>query len=202
MKPNLKLNPKLSQVNLVKSKDLVLSNEKLNVEAMLQGDRVVVSGDLPLLQSLHDKGWFGVIINGILELPLTEALYLLERGKISIIDKTRKALSFNGFVRKAREVDIRFMTRYRVYADIRSKGYITKEALKYGADFSVYERGTTPEEEHSKWLLFAVSADEGFNWREFSAMNRVAHSVKKNLLIGILDSQAEVTYYEIRWVRP
>jgi len=38
--------------------------------------------------------------------------------------------------------------------------------------------------------------------QDFSAKNRVAHSTKKNLLIGIVDEENDVTYYEISWVKP
>ena len=34
------------------------------------------------------------------------------------------------------------------------------------------------------------------------AKNRVAHSTKKNLLIAIVDEEAKVSYYEIRWIQP
>ena len=71
-----------------------------------------------------------------------------------------------------------------------------------GADFRVYERGTTPGQEHAKWVLFAVKEGEIFDWRKFAAMMRVAHSVRKKLLIGIVDDEGDVTYYEIRWTRP
>ena len=41
-----------------------------------------------------------------------------------------------------------------------------------------------------------------FDWKQFAAMNRVAHSVKKKLLVGIVDDEGDVTYYEIRWRKP
>jgi len=183
-------------------KQLKSEKPKLRSESWFQHDKVLVTDSFDKVQSLHDKGLFGTIINERLELSLYEALYLLERGKIKVFDKRKKPLTVHGFAKKAREASERFWTRYRVYNDIRSRGYITKAALKYGADFSVYERGTTPSRAHSKWVLFAVSADEVFNWRQFSAMNRVAHSVKKKLLVGVVDSQCDVTYYSIKWTRP
>jgi len=172
------------------------------LESWLQSDKVLVVDDFDLIQSLHDKGLFGSVIGQQLELSFVEALYLMEKGKIVVYDKVKKPLSVAGFARKVKLVNPRFWTRYRVYSDIRSRGYIVKAALKFGADFSVYDRGTTPGRSHSKWVLFAVSADDSFSWREFSAMNRVAHSVKKHLLVGIVDAESDVTYYSVRWTRP
>jgi tRNA-intron endonuclease len=55
---------------------------------------------------------------------------------------------------------------------------------------------------HAKWLVFPVSEDKVLSWYEFAAKNRVATSTKKRLLIGIVDRENDVTYYEIRWMRP
>jgi len=170
-------------------------------DSFLLGDKVIIK-DEPSAQSIHDKGSFGEFKDKVLELSLAEALFLIERGKLRVFEKTKKELTYQGFMRKAREFDNRFWVRYSIYRDIRARGYITKEALKFGADFNVYPRGKNPDTAHSKWLLFAASADELFDWRRFASMNRVAHSVKKRLLVGIVDSMSDVTYYEISWKRP
>ncbi len=178
------------------------SKEKKLVIAFFAGDKVIVRDDPQGAQSIRDKGYFGEFIEKNLELSLDEGLYLFERGRLKILDGSKKELNYNTYLKRAKQYDSRFYTRYSIYRDIRTRGYITKEALKFGADFSVYPRGKNPDNSHSKWVLFAVSADEVFDWRKFAAMNRVAHSVKKNLLVGIVDAMSDVTYYEIRWKRP
>ena len=85
---------------------------------------------------------------------------------------------------------------------MRRRGYIVKTALKFGADFRVYDRGVKPGEDHAKWVVFPVSEGDGLTWFEFSAKNRVAHSTKKKLLMGIADAEGEITYYEVGWIRP
>ena len=95
-----------------------------------------------------------------------------------------------------------FWVRYIVFRDMRNRGYLVKTALKFGADFRVYDRGIKPGDDHAKWILFPVSESKGFTWYTFSAMNRVAHSTRKNLLVGIVDSENDVTYYEISWTKP
>ena len=170
-------------------------------EAVFIGDRVIVE-DESAANRLFNKGWFGKVISKKLELALVEALFLMEKGDIIIKSQKGRAMGFKRFVKEASKVEPRFWIRYSVYSDIRKRGYITKTALKYGADFRVYERGTTPGQEHAKWVLFAVKEGEMFDWRKFAAMMRVAHSVRKRLLIGILDDEGDITYYEIKWVRP
>jgi tRNA-intron endonuclease len=162
----------------------------------------VVINDEQDANRVFNKGWFGAIIEKKLILSLVEALFLMEKGDITVADSKGKPLSFNNFTKKAEKTDHRFRTRYFVYSDIRKRGYITKTALKYGADFRVYERGSKPGETHAKWVLYAVSESEAFSWRGFAAMMRVAHSVRKTLLIGVVDDEGDVTYYTVNWIRP
>jgi len=151
---------------------------------------------------IFNKGWFGAMADRKLTLSLVESLYLVERGDLVVIDKGKRPISVHTFIKTAEKADPKFYTRYVVYADIRKRGYITKTALKYGADFRVYERGAKPGESHAKWVLYAVRESEKFNWRGFASMMRVAHSVRKTLLIGVVDDEGDVTYYTINWIRP
>jgi tRNA-intron endonuclease len=173
------------------------------IRGHLVGNRVMVTEDFQLAQQFYDKSSFGEI-HGVkekrLELALDEALYLLERGKLIVEDK--KQLDFKEFVRRANKLEKNFWTRYQVYRDIRTRGYITKTALKFGADYRVYARGIKPGQDHAKWVLFCTAESDTYTWREFAAMNRVAHSTRKRLLVGIVDAEGEVTYYEIRWKKP
>ena len=47
-----------------------------------------------------------------------------------------------------------------------------------------------------------VKESDTLTWHDFSAKNRVAHSTKKNLLIGIVDEEGDCTFYEVGWVKP
>ena len=85
---------------------------------------------------------------------------------------------------------------------MRNRGYIVKTALKFGADFRVYDRGVKPGDDHAKWIMYPVSESSMLTWYEFSAKNRVAHSTRKKLLIAIVDEEGDCTYYSISWTRP
>lgn len=163
----------------------------------LLGDKIITDE-----KSFFDKGRFGAVIENRLEMALYEALFLLERNKLTITDYRNKEIDFDGFVSKAEKIDKKFWIKYCVYRDIRKRGYITKTALKYGADFRVYDRGALPGQEHAKYVLYCVGEDETFDWKKFVAMARVAHSVRKKLLIGIADAEGDVTYYITNWKRP
>ncbi|MFA5061001.1 MAG: tRNA-intron lyase [Candidatus Pacearchaeota archaeon] len=133
---------------------------------------------------------------------LSEALYLLEDGKIEIFDSKNKLLTEEEVIRKFKKIDKKFKTKYIVFKDLRKKGYIVKTALKYGAEFRVYDKGIKIESGHSKWICFPISENQSLTWQEFSAKNRVAHSTKKNLLIAIVDEEEDISYFEIKWIKP
>ncbi len=176
--------------------------EKVVVSSMLARERVITESSDPA-REFYDQSRFGKIIeDGKVQLSLLEALYLMEKKRLVVKDGRKKEIDFDGFLKKAKKVEPNFWIRYCVFKDMRNRGYIIKTALKFGADFRVYDRGVKPGEDHAKWIVYPVHEGEHLTWYEFSAKNRVAHSTKKRLLIGVVDDEGDVTYYEIRWVRP
>ena len=154
-------------------------------------------------REFYNKSRFGSLLDdGKLQLSLLESLYLMEKGKIEIVDGRNKEIKFEKFLKKAQKQDANFWVRYVVFKDLRNRGYIVKTALKFGADFRVYDRGYKPGEAHAKWVVYPVHEGNTLTWYEFAAKNRVAHSTRKRLLIGIVDEESDVTYYEIKWTRP
>jgi tRNA-intron endonuclease len=152
--------------------------------------------------SLYKKSQFGEPTGQKVQYTLSEALYLVEKNKIEVIQKN-KNMDFNELFNKIKKIDSRIQLKYPVFKDLREKGYIVKTALKFGADFRVYPKGVRigQKGEHSKWIVFCEHESKKFSWHEFSAKNRVAHSTKKNLLIAIVDEESDISYYEVRWIR-
>lgn len=152
-------------------------------------------------RALHDQSRYGQITKTSYQLSLLEALYLLDKKKLTVKDARERTLDFEA-LEKLGKKEPYFLVRYAVYADLRTRGYIVKTAFKFGADFRVYDKGVKPGEDHAKWVVFPVHESQKHTWHEFSAKNRVAHSTKKRLLLGIVDDEYDVTYYEVKWVRP
>ncbi len=150
---------------------------------------------------LYAQSRFGESVGDKIQYALVEGLYLLEKGKVEVHENGNK-INFDDFVKKARSIEHHFWVRYCAYKDLRSRGYIVKTALKFGADFRVYDRGIKPGEDHAKWVVFPVHESETLTWFEFAAKNRVAHSTRKRLLLAIIDAESATTYYEVSWKRP
>ena len=176
--------------------------EKVVVNSMFAEERVLTE-DCDAARELYNQSSYGKILeDGKLQLSLCEALYLMEKGKVRIYDKKNKELSFEDFLKKAKKVEPNFWIRYCIFKNMRNRGYIVKTALKFGADFRVYDRGVKPGEDHARWIIYPVHEGNVLTWYEFAAKNRVAHSTKKRLMMGIVDDEGDVTYYEVRWMRP
>jgi len=175
---------------------------KEKVKAVLSKEKVVTeSSDAARL--LYEQSRYGSLTaSGKVQLSLTEAAYLLEKGRLKVVLPSGKEINFEAFSKKAQKEEPNFWVRYCVFKDIRNRGYIIKTALKFGADFRVYDRGVKPGEDHARWIIYPVHEGSTLTWYEFSAKNRVAHSTKKRLLMGIVDDEGDVTYYEIKWMRP
>ena len=166
-------------------------------------DKVVVTENSDEARNFYATNRYGTILkNGKVQLSHYEALFLLETEKLIVLDGRNKEYDFDRFVKKAAGNEKNFWIKYCVFRDFRERGYVIKTALKFGAEFRVYDRGVKPGEDHAKWVVFPVSEYENMTWYEFSAKNRVAHSTKKRLLIAVVDEENSITYYEVRWVRP
>ena len=149
---------------------------------------------------LYQKSRFGEVVGDKYQYSLVEALYLVEKRRMEVKDSKNKIIKAKDFMKKVKNKD--FFVRYNVFKDLRNRGYIVKTALKFGADFRVYDRGIKPGEDHAKWIVYPVHETGRLTWYDFSAKNRVAHSTRKNLLIGIVDDEGDVTYYTVSWTRP
>ena len=175
--------------------------EPEKIVAVFSGESVLAEDD-SVSRALYDKSRFGEPKRKKIVYALVEALYLIENSKMNVVDGRNKKISFDKFVIKAKKFEPNFWIRYCVFKEMRSRGYIVKTALKFGADFRVYDRGIKPGDDHAKWILYPVHESSSMTWYDFSAKNRVAHSTRKSLLLGIVDSEDDVTFYVCQWLRP
>ncbi len=169
------------------------------IKAYITGE-IVSSADSNAF-SLYEKSHFGEMKEDKIQYSIAEAMFLIKRDKMEIFSKNKK-LTKKDFMSKCEKIDKKIQIKYPVFNDLRERGYVVKTALKFGADFRVYEKGANPGEKHAKWIVFAEHESSRLTWHEFSAKNRVAHSTKKNLLLAIVDEEGDISYYEVKWLKP
>jgi len=132
------------------------------------------------------------------ELSLIEAQYLLESGRISLFDvELNKYLTSEEFFEFAKNKHNMFEDKYKIYKDLRDKGYVVRPALKFGADFAVYKKG--PGLEHSPFIIQVLPSDSNISAMELVRAGRLATSVRKRFIIANPQTK---TYYVLKWFKP
>jgi|SRR3989344_4671955 len=169
------------------------------IQAYIIGE--IISSNSSEAHNLYKKSCFGEPVGDKIQYSLSETLFLIEKEKMEILSRNKKIL-LKEIIKKLQRIDKKIQIKYPVFKDLRERGYIVKTALKFGADFRVYDKGSRPGVKHAKWIVFAEHESKKFSWSDFSAKNRIAHSTKKNLLIAIMDEEGDITYYEVKWMRP
>ncbi len=145
--------------------------------------------------TLENKGKFGEKKQGRVVYSIYETIYLIENKKAQLI-RDNKSLSLNQAVKLLLK-DKDYQNSYLVFKDLRKKGYIPKAGLKFGADFRVYIKN----EKHARYLVHIVNEKDKIEFKEILTKTRISHSTAKKLLIAIIDSQEDITYLEVNWMK-
>ena len=165
---------------------------------ILSGTKVIV-GDNDLRSFLKDRG-FGEESGKRHELSLIEAMFLVETGKMDVVDGKR-ALAFDELIRAGNKVEKNFYAKYRVYSDLRGRGLLVRTGLKFGADFRVYERGGQVKTSHSKYLVNVIPEEYTCAFPQMAGLVRACQTVNKALIYAVIDEEGDITYYQIDRVK-
>ncbi len=166
----------------------------------LVGDSVIIT-DMAEGSQVYNKGYYGYPRpGGGLELDMLEALYLLECDKLQIVSSGKPLDHATLYRRAARSMDD-IQSRYIVYRDLRQRGYIVK--LDQGDfDFRVYPRGASPHNSQAKNWVLAISERDVFNIAELLEKSETSQRTRKELLLGVVDEEGDITYYTVEGADP
>ena len=107
-------------------------------------------------------------------------------------------VEYEDLLRIANSYQQDFEVRYKIYKDLREKGLCVKTGYKFGTHFRAYERD--PNRHHAEYLLDAVTKSFKSNWPNISRGVRLAHSVRKLYVIGVVSEK--IRYIGIERIRP
>ncbi len=184
---------------------------KKTIRGRLLGRRVVVFDDEEA-RRLFSQGFYGrplrkpkpqgpEDIEAPLELSLLEALYLLEKGVLQVVDEKGSPVDPQTLRDIGRRANPDFDILYRVYRDLREAGYVVRSGLKYGADFAVYEKG--PGLEHAPYVVHVLRYRDTIDPLEIVRAGRLSHSVRKRFIIAAVDEETgNITYIMFKWSNP
>ncbi|HVC26929.1 MAG TPA: tRNA-intron lyase [Nitrososphaerales archaeon] len=125
-----------------------------------------------------------------------EAIYLLYSAKMRLKDWKGKDVTFEEFAKadQARVKDS--WTKFIIYRDLRSRGYVVKDGFGFGTDLRVYERGDFPAKA-AKFVIFAL--DEGTEKSLGDLRDSVKQIVRmgKEAIVAVIERRGEVIYYRV-----
>ncbi len=172
--------------------------------ALVLDDRVLVRDHPP---DLYERGFYGQPLRvddpnrdlpEYLQLSLTEAAYLADRGAIAVegspssVHEAGRALAGD-----------RFDRRLAAYAALRDADVAPKTGFKFGADFRTYDAvGTVSDLGHSERLVRVLPADHQFSPRGLALDVRMAGGVRKEMHYALVDPAGDVAWLSAGRLRP
>lgn len=167
------------------------------IEALLREKDILVSSEeADVTERLSSRG-YGVPENEKLTLSFYEALFLLSKGIIEIESKKpKKKIGFEMLLQRYQSFEKNAWVKYLIYRDLRSRGYVAREGFGLGIDFRVYERGEYGKET-ATYLIFGIQEGQPVTVEELARALKYVQSLKKKLVLAVLNRRGEVVYYSI-----
>lgn len=162
--------------------------KSLSAASLLEDRCMVWDSDTSL--ALRSDGFFGMPMDEGLQLSLIESCYLLKNGILEVEQKNKKKLGFEEFSGIASKIEADFMIKFAVYEKLRNNGLIPKTGFKFGTHFRVYNSFESISK-HSDYLVHAIEHSHVFSLQQLSRAVRLANSVRKEMIFGVVNAQVE-----------
>jgi tRNA-intron endonuclease, archaea type len=189
-------NNKLDNIDNNASSDFQVDN---NSESILIAEAFFQEKELKILieeekfkDQLRNKG-FGEVFNNEYLLSGLEALYLLNVKKLKLVG--RKDYDFSSLLKILILKDKKILTKYLIYRDLRSKGYIVKEGFGFGTDFRIYDRGEYGKKP-SKYISIGINEGLNIKSKDFVDTIEQIENMGKDTVIAVIERRGEVIYYK------
>ena len=149
----------------------------------------------PKMQNILTERGFGELQNNTLVLDSFETLYLLYNNKLEL-KKINKNIIFDELIQKYTQKDDDTLTRFLLYRDLRTKGYVVKDGFGFDSDFRVYEKGNYGKKD-AKFLIFVFN--EGTQQKIGKLYKNIQEITQmgKEPIIAVIERRGEIIYYKI-----
>ncbi len=165
--------------------------------AVYSDGRVVVPAQNEA-NSLYQDGYGSLLTEGrLLTLKPFETLYLVESGRIAVIDEeSREKLVFQELLWRFSSDGSNIWTRYIVYRDLRTRGFVARDGKGLGVDFLVYERGSYGKKS-PRYMVYNVWEGAQESIRKLGDVLNTAEEDNKILRLAVIDRRGEIVYYTL-----
>lgn len=171
-------------------------------------EHVVLASEVDA-RTLESKG-FGIKDGNDFYLKDYEVLYLMYNGKLALkrmIKKAKRSASkledivFTDFVSFALKRDENAWTRFLIFRDLRSRGYVVREGFGFPIDFRVYDRGDYGNKA-AKYIVFGLNEGKTMSLAELKKHVEEMSTMGKEAVIAVVERRGEVIYYKVAKWRP
>ena len=164
------------------------------IDATLKGDAVFVDRS-DKFGELEQSG-FGEREGKKLALKDYEVLFLVNTKRVLLKDEKGKEVSFEDFAESSQGRSRDAWTKFMIYRDLRTRGYVVREGFGFGTDFRVYERGDFPDKA-AKFVVFALDEGTRRNVEDLDESIRQIIKMGKEAIVAVIERRGEVIYYRV-----
>ena len=166
--------------------------------------------DLDQSRSLFGNGYYGKPL-GIskpkntdfespLVLDLIEGYYLILNKKLDVFKYNGIAVTSDEILKECKKQYVNFEVKFRVFENLRNKGYVVTPGIKFGCDFAVYIHG--PGIDHAPFLVKVLLDNEKITSIDIVLAGRLATTVKKQFVLAIVnEKEGSLKFVGFDWWR-
>jgi tRNA-intron endonuclease, archaea type len=181
-----------------------MSNDNNDTEFAFVIDGIIDRNGVIVIESgkqqdqLRSKG-YGEKIKDMYILESYEALFLLYCKRL-VLKKQKNILDFSNFLQTLLKIDLFIFTKFLIFRDLRTRGYIAKEGFGFGNDFRVYERGEYSRKA-AKYVIFGINEGISIKANTLFQNIRSIEKMGKEAIIAVIERRGEIIYYKVNQKR-
>jgi tRNA-intron endonuclease len=164
------------------------------IDGIIDRNGVILIDSVKQQDQLRSKG-YGEKIKDIYILENYEALFLLYSKRL-VLTKQKSTLDFSTFLQTLLKNDLSIFTKFLIFRDLRTRGYIAKEGFGFGDDFRVYERGEYSRKA-AKYVIFGINEGISVKANILFENIRSIEKMGKEAIIAVIERRGEIIYYKV-----
>lgn len=166
---------------------------RIKLSGRLKGNYVIID-DFNAAQEIYQNG-FGKKEKKKLVLNSYEGLYLCSIDKVEVFDG-KEILTFDRLMDILYYTDKNILSRFLVYRDLRSRGFVIKEGFGFRVDFRVYDKGDYGNKA-AKYVVFVLNEGSDVPLGKIFQDALDIKKMGKKSIMAAVDRRGEVIYYQI-----
>jgi tRNA-intron endonuclease len=164
------------------------------IDGIIDRNGVILIDSVKQQDQLRSKG-YGEKIKDMYILENYEALFLLYSKRL-VLTKQKSTLDFSTFLQTLLKNDLSIFTKFLIFRDLRTRGYIAKEGFGFGDDFRVYERGEYSRKA-AKYVIFGINEGISVKANILFENIRSIEKMGKEAIIAVIERRGEIIYYKV-----